>query len=299
MANLREIQSRMKSIKDTMKITNAMYMISSTKLQKAKKELEETEPFFFTIQNMVARVLRHMPDMDNRYLEDGKGPKGKKRGFLVITADKGLAGAYNHNVLKLAEEEIAKSDEWKLYVVGELGRQYFNGKKMKVEEHFLYTAQQPSMHRARVIAGELIEAFNSGELDEINIIYTTMKNGMQTEITMDRLLPLSRQKFAPKVDLPTEVMQEEFLFLPSPLAVLKSIVPNYVIGFIFGALVESFCSEHQCRMMAMEAANDSAQDMLQTLSIEFNRVRQAMITQEITEVVSGAKAQKRKKKGDR
>lgn len=288
----------MKSIKDTMKITNAMYMISSNKLQKAKKELEETEPFFFTIQNMIARIMRHMPDMESKYLEDGKGIEGKTRGFLVITADKGLAGAYNHNVLKLAEEEIDRSTDWKLYVVGELGRQYFAGKKIPVDEHFLYTAQHPTMDRARVIARRLVEDFTSGEIDEVNIIYTTMTNGIQTETRFERLLPFSRQKFAPK-EYTGEVIQEEFFFAPSPLAVLKSIVPNYTNGFIFGALVESFCSEHQARMVAMEAANDSAQEMLQALDREFNRVRQAMITQEITEVVSGAKAQKSKKKGDR
>ncbi len=299
MANTREIQSRMKSIKDTMKITNAMYMISSTKLRKARKELEETEPFFFTIQNMVARTLRHMPDMESRYLEDGKGIEGKKRGFLVITADKGLAGAYNHNVLKMAEDELKKSSEWKLYVVGELGRQYFAGRKIPVDEHFLYTAQNPSMDRARVIARRLIEDFTTGEIDEVNIIYTTMLNGIQTEAKFERLLPLSSQKFAPKIDIPSSVIQEEFFFAPSPIAVLKSLVPNYTNGFIYGALVESFCSEQQSRMVAMEAANDSAKEMLQKLSVEYNRMRQAMITQEITEVVSGAKAQKQKKKGGR
>ena len=100
MANTREIQGRMKSIRDTMKITNAMYMISSTKLQRAKKELADTEPFFFTMQSMIARTVRHMPEMDHRYLTHDPVGSGKKRGFLVITADKGLAGAYNHNVLE-------------------------------------------------------------------------------------------------------------------------------------------------------------------------------------------------------
>lgn len=300
MANAREIQGRIKSINDTMKITNAMYMISSTKLQRAKKELAETEPFFFTMQSMIARTVRHMPEMQNRYLTHDPVGSGKKRGFLVITADKGLAGAYNHNVLKLAEEELEKSEEWNLFVVGELGRQYFAGKKIAVDEHFLYTAQHPTFDRARVITGKLLEAYDNGELDEIDIIFTSMKNGMQSETRMERLLPLTQQDFSPTVmQHAVGVQQEEFIFSPSPEAVLESIVPNYVTGYIFGALVESFCSEHNARMIAMEAANDSAKDMLHQLSIEYNRVRQAAITQEITEVVSGAKAQKRKKKGDR
>ena len=300
MANAREIQGRIKSINDTMKITNAMYMISSTKLQRAKKELAETEPFFFTMQSMIARTVRHMPEMQSRYLTHDPVGSGKKRGFLVITADKGLAGAYNHNVLKLAEEELEKSEEWNLFVVGELGRQYFAGKKIAVDEHFLYTAQHPTFDRARVITSKLLEAYDNGELDEIDIIFTSMKNGMQSETRMERLLPLTQQDFSPTVmQHAVGVQQEEFIFSPSPEAVLESIVPNYVTGYIVGALVESFCSEHNARMMAMEAANDSAKDMLHQLSIEYNRVRQAAITQEITEVVSGAKAQKRKKKGDR
>ena len=299
MANAREIQGRIKSINDTMKITNAMYMISSTKLQRAKKELAETEPFFFTMQSMIARTVRHMPEMEHRYLTHDPVGSGKKRGFLVITADKGLAGAYNHNVLKLAEEELEHSKEWNLFVVGELGRQYFAGKKISVDEHFLYTAQHPTFDRARVITSRLLEKYDNGDLDEIDIIFTSMKNGMQSETRMERLLPLTQQSFTANMQQATGVLQEEFIFSPSPQAVLESVVPNYVTGYIFGALVESFCSEHNARMMAMEAANDSAKDMLHQLSIEYNRVRQAAITQEITEVVSGAKAQKRKKKGDR
>ena len=289
MANAREIQGRIKSINDTMKITNAMYMISSTKLQRAKKELAETEPFFFTMQSMIARTVRHMPEMQHRYLTHDP-----------VGSDKGLAGAYNHNVLKLAEEELEKSEEWNLFVVGELGRQYFAGKRIAVDEHFLYTAQHPTFDRARVITGRLLEKYDNGELDEIDIIYTSMKNGMQSETKVERLLPLTQQDFSASVmQQAAGVQQEEFIFSPSPQAVLESIVPNYITGYIFGALVESFCSEHNARMMAMESANDSAKDMLHQLSIEYNRVRQAAITQEITEVVSGAKAQKRKKKGDR
>ena len=301
MANAREIQERMKSIQDTMKITNAMYMISSTKLRKAKKELAETEPYFFTLQGMLARIIRHLPEVQHRFLSDEKEASGeKKKAFLVVTADKGLAGAYNHNVLKIAEEELEKCSQSHLLVVGEVGRQYFHSRKIPVDEHFLYTAQHPTFDRARVITSKLLEAYDNGELDEIDIIFTSMKNGMQSETRMERLLPLTQQDFSPTVmQHAVGVQQEEFIFSPSPEAVLESIVPNYVTGYIFGALVESFCSEHNARMMAMEAANDSAKDMLHQLSIEYNRVRQAAITQEITEVVSGAKAQKRKKKGDR
>ncbi|MDO4324129.1 MAG: ATP synthase F1 subunit gamma [Lachnospiraceae bacterium] len=295
MANTREIQSRMKSIRDTMKITNAMYMISSTKLRRARRELEETEPYFYTLQSMLSRIIRHIPKMEHPYFGSGRPKDGKKCGYLVVTGDKGMAGAYNHNVLKLAEEQIEKAEAYSLLVVGEVGRQYFHSRKIPVEEHFLYTAQNPTMHRARIIAGKLLEMYESGEADEIYMIFTTMKNAVWTETNMVRLLPLEKEDFqTPKA--PLEVYQEEFFFQPSPEQVVDHVVPNYLSGYVYGALMESYCSEHNARMTAMQAANDSAREMIRELSIEYNRVRQAAITQEITEVISGAKAQKRKKK---
>ena len=187
MANTREIQSRMKSIRDTMKITNAMYMISSTKLRKARRELEETEPYFYTLQTMLSRIIRHIPKMEHAYFGDGREGEGKKCAYLVVTGDKGMAGAYNHNVLKMTEERLEKAKSYSLFVVGEVGRQYFHGRKIPVEEHFLYTAQNPTMHRARLIAGKLLEMYESGQADEVYMIFTTMKNAVQTETELVRL----------------------------------------------------------------------------------------------------------------
>ena len=295
MANTREIKSRMNSIQDTMKITNAMYMISSTKLRKAKKNLEETEPYFYTLQSMIARIMRHLPDVENPFFQVRKAPEERVKAFVVVTADKGLAGAYNHNVLKMAQEQIGKCSNYRLFVVGELGRQYFKNKNIPVAEQFHYTAQNPSLHRARIITETLLEQFREGEIDEVYIIYTSMKNSMTTETEMMQLLPMEKREFVPKEAVTAGIFQEELLFNPSPDAVLENIVPDCVMGYLYGALIESFCSEQNARMMAMEAANKSASAMIHDLSIEYNRVRQAMITQEITEVISGAKAQKKKK----
>ena len=302
MANTREIQSRMKSIQDTMKITNAMYMISSTKLKKARRNLEETESYFYTLQAMIARILRHLPETAireyNRYFDHRKEkqPEERVHGLIVVTADKGLAGAYNHNVLKLAQEQMEWGGRFKLFVVGELGRQYFAAKGIPVAEQFRYTAQNPSLHRARIISETILEQFRAGELDDVHLIYTSMKNSMATQAQMMHLLPLVVDDFVSKEGQMTGVKQEELVMKPSPQAVLENIVPDSVMGFIYGALVESFCCEQNARMMAMEAANQSASAMIHQLSIEYNRIRQAMITQEITEVIAGAKAQKAKKK---
>lgn len=297
MANAREIQSRMKSIKDTMKITNAMYMISSSKLKKAKKNLADTEPYFYAMQGEISRILRHVPEMENKYFDERNNikPEDKRIGYIVVTADKGLAGSYNHNIFKEIEECMQKNANTKLFVVGEMGRQYFKKKGLKIAHQFHYTAQNPTVGRARNIADIVINQFLDHKVDEVIMIYTRMINSMQVESERIKLLPLGKSEFN-TVKIPAGVRREELIMSPSAEDVINNIIPNYVQGFIYGALVESFSSEQNLRMMAMQAATNSAQAMLHDLSIQYNRVRQAAITQEITEVVAGAKAQKKKKK---
>ena len=294
MANTKEIQKRMKSIQDTMKITSAMYMISSAKLRSAKQKLENTEPYFYALQSAISRLLRHIPDAKSRYFDQREEipDDRKRRGYIVITADKGLAGAYNHNVIKMAHELFEQGENNKLFVVGELGRQYFTKEGLEVDTEFKYTVQNPSLHRARVITERILELYNNNELDEVYIIYTKMENSFSMEAEMMKLLPLVKEDFMGKA--PVDIYQEEIKADTTMQDILEHVVPNYVNGFIYGALVESFASEHNSRMMAMQAATDSAKEMLQTLSIEYNRVRQAAITQQITEVIGGAKAQKKK-----
>ena len=296
MASAKEIQDRMRSIKDTLKITNAMYMISSSKLKKSKKMLADTEPYFYTLQSEMSRILRHLPDMNSIYFKtNAEIPERKRKaGYIVITADKGLAGSYNHNILKLAEEELEKRDDYKLFVLGELGRHYFEQKGINIDKQFHFVVQDPSLSRARIIAEDLLKLYHENQLDELYIIYTTMVNAMQEEAQVAQLLPLKKTDF--KIPVPIDIPLERLALKPSAEEVMDHIVPNYVVGFVYGALVEAFSCEQNARMMAMEGATNSAKQMLKELDIEYNRARQAAITQEITEVIAGAKSQKKKKK---
>lgn len=320
MANTKEIQNRISSIQDTMKITRAMYMMSSMKLRKAKQKLADTEPFFYGTQQRIAEILAVFPDIQHIYFDNRAKDAHetvKKKGYIVITADKGMAGAYNHNAIKQAQELIGSADEvYTLYVVGEVGRNFFSSQHYKLDENFRYSANNPSMHRARVIAEYVIELYKREELDEIDIVYTRMPNSMTEEVCVERLLPFKthesmKKSYEEEIQHETEkhylnTYEMEAMehgdawvrFSPSPKEVLTKLVYNYVTGFIYGALVECSASEENARMMAMQSATDNAEEMLHNLSVEYNRVRQAAITQEITEVIGGAKALRNKRKGE-
>ena len=267
MANIREIQSRINSVKDTMKITNAMYMISSSKLTQARKKLADTEPYFYALQGEISRILRHLPELHHSYFNKRENIPAEERkiGSIVITADKGLAGAYNHNIVKLEEEILSKPGQHKLFVVGELGRHYFAKKDVDIDTNFRYTVQKPTMHRARDISAVILDQFNNHERGDFG-----------------------------EMKMPLNMYREEIELNPSPMDVMNSIVPSYINGMIYGCLVEAYASEHNARMMAMKSATDSAQDLIKDLSILYNRARQAAITQEITEVCAGARAQQKK-----
>lgn len=294
MANAREIQGRMKSIKDTMKITSAMYMVSSSKLQRARRDLKNTEPYFFLIQDSLAKILDANSEAGNEFFDTrpNKPEPNKTIGYLVITGDKGLAGSYNHNVIKMAERLIKEHESNMLFVVGQTGRRYFEQKNVPIDINFNYTAQNPTVGRARVVAGKLTELFLNEEIDEVYIVYTEMVNSMTVQTVSKKILPLSKSAFK-KMDNELVEEYDNATFLPDVKTAFMSIVPNYLTGFIYGALVESYCSEHNARMMAMQTATDSAKDMIRELSIQYNRARQAAITQEITEVVGGANAKKK------
>ena len=296
MANAKEIQNRIRSIQDTMKITSAMYMIASSKMQKARKALDDTLPFFEEQQRTVAKFVASIEDLSSPFFGKHKNPEDITRGYVIITADKGLAGAYNQNVIRMAEAELKKCKNNRLYVMGELGRQHFTRRNIPIEGEFRYTVQDPTLYRARSVAASLVDQYLKDELDEIYIIYTKMQNTFKMEATKFCLLPLEREEILARYNKEEEKYEDIVSFFPPLEQLLDHMVPNVVSGYIYGALVESYASEQNSRMQAMQNATDNAKQMLHDLEIAYNRVRQAAITQEITEVIAGAKAQKNRRK---
>lgn len=292
MASTKEIKDRIESVRDTQKITNAMYLIASTKLRKARAELDRTRPYFDALRSEIKRIFRTVEGVESRYFYPGDDhPLSGTYAYLVITADKGLAGMYNQNVLREAQRLLNGHADAKLFVVGEYGRQYFAHHQIPVERSFLYTAQNPTMQRAREISSTLLDFYDSGQVQKIFVIYTDMKNAMTEEAKSTRLLPFHRQTFASRPE--EKAVKTPFRFEPSIETVLDTLIPSYVSGFLYSALVDSFCSEQNARMTAMRTANDNAEALLATLSSDYQRLRQAEITQEITEITAGVAAQRR------
>ena len=292
MPGVKEIKAHIASVRDTKKITEAMYLIASAKMRKAKEGLDRTRPYFSAVQAEVKRIFRTDERVEDRYFYplEGTIPETGRVGCLVVTADKGLAGAYNQNVIKAAKELLAASKgEKELFVVGEYGRQFCRRHGIPIRRSFLYTAQNPTVQRAREIANVLLEAYDAGEFKKIFIIYTDMKNGRDSEVRLTRLLPFHRAQFtSERAEQPAA-----FSFEPSIEKVLDHIIPSYLTGFIYSALVDSFCCEQSARMEAMDAASRNAQKLLDELSLQLNHVRQGAITQEITEIAAGAQAQRK------
>ena len=284
MTGIKEIRDHIKSVEQTLKITNAMYLISSSNLRRAKRELAAVEPYFRKVFETIADILRRTPELDHPYFDRRPHiPKSERKiGYIVVTGDKGLAGAYNHNVLQLAQTRMTRSSNPRLFVMGQVGRAFFADRGIPMEPPF--PPQATALNMARSISEEMVNRFLRSELDEVHLIYTEMVNPLTLEVREIRLLPLVRKDFPSGDGRPHRSVE----YVPSERAVLDNIVPGYVKGMIFGGLTESFCAEQNARMTAMQTANDNASELLKKLSLSYNQARQGAITQEITEIVGGS-----------
>ena len=293
MASMREIKLRIKSIKEERQITKAMKLIAAAKLKKARQQLEQTTPYFTKVKTTIADILMHSSSVENTFFDIRNDKTEKKTGFIILTGDKGLAGGYNHNVIKLAESIIKDAKNPLLFIAGHVGRNYFSRKNSNIYEDFDYPVQNPSVYRAREIADIVLNLFRQGELDEVYMVYTNMVSAIKLVPTAIKLLPLGLEDL--KTDLGfdegSQIKRDDMInYEPSAKLVFDVLIPKYVKGIVYGAFVEAFTSEQSARMTAMDNATANADDMLQALNLFYNRARQATITQEISEIVSGAAA---------
>ena len=292
MSTATEIRSRINGINETKKVTDAMYMISSVKMRRARRELENTAPYFRALRQELGELLRYLPENDSPFfrLPSNEHPFG--RALLLITADKGLAGSYNQTAIRAAEALIGEEEDLTLFIVGEYGRQYFQARHVPVAPRFHYAAAFPTLQQARRICVDLLDEYKRGRLQQIEILYTHYHPGRPGAPKTRTLLPLDRSDFFDESAAVNPYGKE---FIPSPAAVLEEGIPGYLTGFIYSALVDSYCSEQEARMTAMQSAGRNAEEMLVELQKQYHSLRQAAITREMTEITAGAKALRAKR----
>lgn len=283
------LKERIESIQDTMKITNAMYLISSSKLRKARKNYQNVSPYFNRMRDTISRVVPHLPEEPVHPFFHEREVEQPKRAYIVLTADKGMAGAYNQNLLKFLKEQCGEDPNARFYVIGQTGYRALYHKDPRLVEDFHYGATAPTLQRARDITVDAIDDFKSGKLDEVYLIYTKIVNALTSEPVMVRLLPLDREHLQPAPKGLGDP-KGEVEMMPDAWTVFEQTAPIYMHGMIFGAMTESYCAEQSARMTAMDSATKSAKDMIKELQLEYNRSRQGSITQEITEIIGGAAA---------
>lgn len=300
MADTKAIANRIKSVRDTRKITNAMYLIASTKLRKARKSMEDTSPFFKNLRAEIGKIVRNMKITDNPYFLSETSEEQHTRGtcgILVITADKGLAGAYNQNVIRETQRLMEEFPDHRLFLIGEYGKHFFSSREEAYDKEFLYTDEEPSLMLARRVAGYIMDLYDRGEISQVYIVYTELENALSSKAQDRRLLPFEKEYFAEHSFMDEEIAGAPFVeyeYVPSPLAVMEHLIPIYCIGIVYSVLVNSFCCEQNERMQAMDAANQNADQLLSELTIRYNHLRQNSITQEITEISASVKASHRK-----
>jgi F-type H+-transporting ATPase subunit gamma len=291
METMRDIRNRMKSVRQTRQVTGAMKLISTSKLRKARRRLEDTLPYFDGISDAMRDIIAHSEENSHQKWFDLRARKAdRKVATLVLTADMGKAGGYNHAIIRYVEEHCPAGSF--LMPVGNVGKRYFMEKDYVLVEDFTISTKEPTVYEAKEVAAFAASQFLEGKIDEFHVVYTRMRSIIQLEPTMQTLLPLDAKALkgaaanasAAKSDSAT------YRYLPSEEGLFDVLVPQYLKGIVYGALVSAFASEQAARMTAMDAATKNAEEMLGRLNLRYNRARQSAITSEVSEIVAGAAA---------
>ena len=285
MASIADIRHHMRVVSQTRQITRAMHMISTAKMKKGLARYEANLTYLTEVRQTIKDVLTHVEGRKQGYL---RRPKGNRAAHIIIAADKGLAGGYNSGVLQLAEEHMKAYEESNIFCIGQMAREYLERRGYVIDIEFAHVIQDPTLYHARQIAETVLELYNQNMLDEVYIVYTRRISTMVQKPEVIRLLPVRVEDFD---DVEASVSsQEEILYEPSVTRLMELLIPQYLIGVIYSALVQSFASEQCARMNAMDAATRNANEMMDRLGHELNRARQSQITNKIAEIIAGADA---------
>ncbi len=285
MASMRDIKRRKVSIQGTQQITKAMKLVSTVKLQRARAGAERSKGYFNCMYATVNSILSKVGHMEHKYLVPGDS---QKKAVIVITSNRGLAGGYNSNVVKLiTRHESWKKEDLEIYAIGSKGRDALAKEGYHIRRYNTEVIEEPTYEDAMVLTRSLLDSFSKGEIGEIYLAYTAFKNTVSHIPTLLQLLPVQSTEVADKEE---EAMGALMNFEPAPAEALEMIVPKYITSLIYGALKEALASENGARMQAMDNATSNADEMISDLSLKYNRARQGSITQELTEIIAGAEA---------
>ncbi|NLL70369.1 MAG: ATP synthase F1 subunit gamma [Epulopiscium sp.] len=283
MATMREIKQRIRSVNSTKQITKAMNLVSAAKLQKARGKLEEVRPYFNETKHIISTILKYSEVLQHPYLTPREG---NKKAYIVLTSDRGLCGGYNANVFKEVLAQAKPQDQVSIISVGRKGKDFFQKQQYHLLAQYQAISEDPTYMDAAKIGELAIKMYQEGTIDELHLVYTSFLSTIQQAPIILPLLPLEPSIFKEETQEKAPLMRYE----PNPEEVLGYIIPKYVNSLIYGGLVEASASEQGARMTAMDTATENASTMIDHLTLQYNRARQAAITQELSEIVGGAEA---------
>lgn len=287
---MQDIKRRIRSIGNIRQITKAMELVASVKMRKARELLGKTRPYFQSIEDAINDIIIHIKEDESREIDNEfiNIREIKKTCYIIISADRGLAGSYNVNVIRAAQGDMDKREEKSIITVGQKSRDYFRKRDYDIDGEFIQISEDPTYADAKSIGKLCMELYTQGLVDEVYLVYTEFLSAISYNPRLTKLLPLE-----PKVKKSVEgkpQITRFMLYEPSAEEILDYLIPKYIESMIYGALVESSASEQSARRVAMKNATDNAGDIIEDLQLEYHRARQDSITQEISEIVSGAEA---------
>ncbi len=288
MASMRDIKRRRSSIQSTGQITKAMKLVSTVKLQRTKQAAINSKSYFDYMYKTVSSMLAKAGEIDHPYV---KGNGQLRKAVVMITGNRGLAGGYNSNVVKLLTGSELKKEDLVIYTLGKKGREAMNRRGYELSDDYSSMIDAPEYVDAMRLSSVLLNAYKAGEIGEIYLAYTNFKNTVVHEPKLIKLLPVDEKG---GIEGPIEDDGKAYApmnFEPEEEEALELIIPKYVTSIIYGGMIESVASENGARMQAMDNATTNAEEMIEKLTLQYNRARQGSITQELTEIIAGSQAQ--------